>query len=78
MLCGMPLAEARPQGLDSTYEIFYVGAMCLAFGTAIFSCWNMLPAVYPFIFALARAWPISTFFSDLKAADGVGGVPVGN
>ena len=35
-LCGMPLAEARPQGLDSTYEIFYLGAMFLALGTAIF------------------------------------------
>jgi len=35
-LCGMPLSEARPQGLDKTYEIFFLGAMFLAFGTAIF------------------------------------------
>ncbi len=33
---GMPLSEARPQGLDQTYEIFFAGAMLLALGTAIF------------------------------------------
>ena len=36
MLCGMPLEEARPLGVDSTYEIFFAGAMFLALGTAIF------------------------------------------
>jgi POT family proton-dependent oligopeptide transporter len=35
-LSGMSLAEARPLGQDSTYEIFFAGAMFLAFGTAIF------------------------------------------
>jgi dipeptide/tripeptide permease len=35
-LCGMSLKEARPLGADSTYEIFFAGAMFLAFGTAIF------------------------------------------
>ena len=35
-LCGMPLAEARAEGLDRTYEIFFAGAMFLALGTAIF------------------------------------------
>ena len=35
-VAGMPLKEARPQGIDLTYEIFYAGAMFLAFGTAIF------------------------------------------
>jgi dipeptide/tripeptide permease len=34
--CGMPLKEARPTGADFAYEIFFVGAMFLAFGTAIF------------------------------------------
>jgi dipeptide/tripeptide permease len=33
---GMPLAEARPQGLDKTYEFFFLGAIFLAAGTAIF------------------------------------------
>jgi MFS family permease len=36
VFAGMPLAEARPQGVDHAYEIFFVGAMFLAFGTAIF------------------------------------------
>lgn len=36
MLCGMPLSEARPDGADSAYGIFFTGAMFLAFGTAIF------------------------------------------
>jgi MFS family permease len=35
-IAGMPLVEARPVGADRTYEIFYVGAMFLATGTAIF------------------------------------------
>jgi len=35
-ICGMPLVEARPLGADLTYEIFFAGAMFLAFGTAIF------------------------------------------
>ena len=35
-MCGMPLSEARPDGADHVYEIFFVGAMFLAFGTAIF------------------------------------------
>lgn len=33
---GMPLSEARGKGLDNAYEIFFLGAMFLAFGTAIF------------------------------------------
>ena len=36
MVSGLSLAEARPDGLDSTYEIFFAGAMFLALGTAIF------------------------------------------
>ncbi len=36
MQCGMPLAEARPLKADRAYEIFFLGAMFLAFGTAIF------------------------------------------
>ena len=35
-LAGMSLAEARPDGADWTYTIFFVGAMFLALGTAIF------------------------------------------
>lgn len=35
-LAGMPLAEARAQGIDHAYGIFFAGAMLLAFGTAIF------------------------------------------
>lgn len=35
-VAGMPLAEARPQGADHVYEIFFAGAMLLALGTAIF------------------------------------------
>lgn len=35
-LCDMPLREARPIGADTTYEIFFAGAMFLALGTAIF------------------------------------------
>ncbi len=35
-LAGMPLAEARAQGIDQTYEVFFGGAMFLATGTAIF------------------------------------------
>ncbi len=35
-LAGMPLAEARPAHADHTFEIFFVGAMFLAAGTAIF------------------------------------------
>ncbi len=34
--CGMPLAEARAKGADHAFEIFFVGAIFLAFGTAIF------------------------------------------
>ena len=33
---GMPLAEARPAGIDHTYEVFFAGAMLLALGTAVF------------------------------------------
>ncbi len=36
MVSGLSLAEARPDGLDNTYEIFFAGAMFLALGTAIF------------------------------------------
>jgi dipeptide/tripeptide permease len=36
IVSGLSLAEARPDGLDSTYEIFFAGAMFLALGTAIF------------------------------------------
>ncbi len=36
MIAGMPVREAREAGLDLTYEIFFAGAMLLAFGTAIF------------------------------------------
>ncbi len=36
MLAGMPLAEARAQGIDQTYGILFAGAMFVAFGTAIF------------------------------------------
>jgi dipeptide/tripeptide permease len=35
-LCGMPLREARSLGTDHVYEFFFVGAMFVAFGTAIF------------------------------------------
>lgn len=35
-LAGMPLAEARAAGADLAYELFFSGAMLLAFGTAIF------------------------------------------
>ncbi len=35
-LAGQPLAEARRAHADLTYEIFFVGAMFLALGTAIF------------------------------------------
>ncbi len=33
---GMALAEAREAGVDRAYEVFFTGAMFLAFGTAIF------------------------------------------
>jgi POT family proton-dependent oligopeptide transporter len=36
MLAGMPLAEARAQGMDHAYEVLFAGAMLVAFGTAIF------------------------------------------
>lgn len=36
MLADMPLAEARAQGIDQTYGILFIGAMFVAFGTAIF------------------------------------------
>jgi proton-dependent oligopeptide transporter, POT family len=36
MLCGMPIAEARLKGADHAYEIFALGLLFLAFGTAIF------------------------------------------
>lgn len=36
MLCGMPLAEARPLKADHAYEIFTLGLLFLALGTAIF------------------------------------------
>lgn len=36
MLAGMPLAEARALGIDQAYGILFVGAMFVAFGTAIF------------------------------------------
>ena len=35
-LCGMTLREARLLGAEHVYEIFFAGAMFLAFGTAIF------------------------------------------
>lgn len=35
-LAGMPLAEARAQGVDHVYAIFFAGALLLALGTAIF------------------------------------------
>lgn len=35
-LAGMPLVEARAQGVDQTYGLFFAGAMFLALGTAIF------------------------------------------
>ncbi|MBC8288999.1 MAG: MFS transporter [Planctomycetes bacterium] len=36
MAAGMPLSKARAEGVDNAYEIFFIGAMFLAFGTAIF------------------------------------------
>jgi len=36
MLAGMPMVEARAQGIDHAYGIFFVGAMLLATGTAVF------------------------------------------
>jgi dipeptide/tripeptide permease len=36
MLCGMKLAQARPLGADHAYEIFTLGLLFLALGTAIF------------------------------------------
>ena len=36
MSAGMPLAEARALGIDQTYGILFIGAMFVAFGTAIF------------------------------------------
>ena len=36
MMAGMPLTEARPLGLDHTYELFFAGSMLLAVGTAVF------------------------------------------
>jgi dipeptide/tripeptide permease len=33
---GMPIIEARAAGIDTTYEVFFAGAMFLALGTAIF------------------------------------------
>lgn len=36
MAAGAPLSEARASGTDHAYEIFFLGAMFLAFGTAIF------------------------------------------
>lgn len=36
MIDGMPLAEARAAGTDSVYGVFFVGAMFLALGTAVF------------------------------------------
>ena len=35
-MAGMSLSDARAKGIDHAYEIFFVGAMFLAFGTAIF------------------------------------------
>ena len=35
-LAGVPLAEARDLGIDRVFEIFFLGAMLLAVGTAIF------------------------------------------
>lgn len=35
-IAGVPLPEARAQGIDQTYAIFFTGAMFLALGTAIF------------------------------------------
>jgi len=35
-MAGMPLVEARAEGIDHTYLIFFSGAMFLALGTAIF------------------------------------------
>lgn len=35
-LCGMKLSQARPLEADRVYEIFFMGAMFLALGTAIF------------------------------------------
>lgn len=35
-LAGMPLAQARDAGVDRVFEIFFLGAMLLAVGTAIF------------------------------------------
>jgi proton-dependent oligopeptide transporter, POT family len=36
MISGMPMAEARAKGADHAYEIFTLGLLFLAFGTAIF------------------------------------------
>jgi POT family proton-dependent oligopeptide transporter len=36
ILAGMPLAAARAQGVDHVYEVLFVGAAFVAFGTAIF------------------------------------------
>ncbi|MGA9521444.1 MAG: MFS transporter [Myxococcaceae bacterium] len=36
LIAGMPVAEARAQGSDLTYGIFFAGAMFLAAGTAVF------------------------------------------
>lgn len=35
-MAGMSLADARAQGIDNTYELFFAGAMLLATGTAVF------------------------------------------
>ncbi len=36
LLAGMPLAEARAQGIDHAYAVLFVGSLLVAFGTAIF------------------------------------------
>lgn len=36
IFAGMPMAEARALGIDHAYEILFIGAMFVAFGTAIF------------------------------------------
>lgn len=75
-LAGQPLLDARAAGTDLTYEVFFLGAMLLALGTAIFKpgIQGLIAAVMPAGVA-ATGW--SVFYQFVNIGGFVGPIVAG-